>query len=503
LKQGSNHLALANSWINQLIDYRVLYVGFSGGIDSSVLLHLLAKHPATVEKIHAVHVHHGLSSHATEWEQHCQRFCDFLGVPLSTHRVEILKTSNLEEQARLARYEVFHSLLTSADGLLLAHHEDDQAETLLLNLMRGAGVDGLAAMEPIQPLFPGVVLRPLLTSSRQMIESYARHHQLTWVEDESNQNVHFSRNYLRHHIIPLLEKKWPAATRTIARSAMHCQAAQKNLEALANIDCNALSTESNRLSILDVKDLPRERMANALRSWLKKNNQQAPNTNVMNRLIDDVIFARDDSEPRVTFGNCVIRRFREQLYCLDKHLGPLQPIQNLASVIKSTPDIPSPPWGSSFVETMSEAKNSFTWSTFPSPMKVNNGWMVAALCKNGFHVPKSSCIQVRFRNGGELFRWHGQTKALKKLLQQWQIPPWLRDTIPLIYVDDVLAVVVGYAVSDEFYNSQKPLLNSFRLGFAWGSGLSGLFEKKPERSLEVSSRRDLFVVDGVFNSDSE
>lgn len=421
-------LLIDEHWINQFVDYRKLYIGFSGGVDSTALLHALASQSAVFSKLHAVHVNHGLNALAVQWEHHCQAVCDALGVPLSIHRVDILKPSNLEEQARLARYGVFNELLTSDDGLVLAHHEDDQAETLLLHLMRGAGVDGLAAMEPIKPLVEGVILRPLLTCSRQRIESYARFHQLSWIEDDSNNNLCFSRNFLRHQIIPLLNEKWPAATQNIARAAVHCREAKKNLDTLANLDCFELTTHSNCLSIGKLKCLPRERMMNVLRVWLKKNNPYLPSAKIMNGIIDDVIYSREDSVPEVTFGENVIRRFQEKLF-----------YQKLSSMSLET----------------------ITWSTFPAPLKVNENTMYASMSKSGFCPPAGGCIQVRFRQGGELFRWHGQTKSLKKLFQQWTIPPWVRDSIPLIFVNDELAVVVGYAVSDHFYNAQAL---SFKIG---------------------------------------
>ena len=417
-------------WINRLIDYKVLYVGFSGGLDSTVLLHALASHPVLTTKIHAVHINHGLSQHAFEWQQHSQVICDALSIPLSIYSVHINQKTNVEEQARDARYAVFRSLLKPNDALLLAHHEDDEAETVLLHLMRGAGIDGLAAMQPVQQLSWGTVLRPLLSLSRQHLEAYASTHSLTWVEDSSNVDENFSRNFLRHSVIPVLKQKWPAAVQNIARAASHCREAKQNLDALAKMDCRALMNRPNPLVMQEIKTLPRERLVNVLRVWLRQNQAEQPSAKTLYRLIDELIFARVDADPMITFGGVVIRRYREALYCY--HSMP---------------------------ETL--VRKTVIWSGFPAPLVLGErlGTLYFTHSTNGFCVPHGCCIQVRFRQGGESFRICGQTKSLKKLLQEWHVPPWMRDSVPLIYVDDVLSAVVGYAVSDYFYGNQPICLS--------------------------------------------
>ncbi len=432
---------LTSAWGERLALYSTLYVGFSGGLDSTVLLHALASQPLLRQLIHAVHINHGLSPYALEWELHGAQVCHDLGVTFSAHRIELSSTSNLEESARIARYSVFHSLIKPADALLLAHHQDDQAETLLLNLMRGAGIDGMAAMLPAQPMTQGDLIRPLLTTSRAQIEAYARVHGLSWVEDESNQQEHFSRNYIRHRIMPLLNEQWPAAAKSIARGAAHCQQAKKNLEALAEIDG---VTRTNQLAISAIKHLPRERLLNVLRTWIQYNGYQRPSEKNLHRLIDELIVARQDSEPMVSFGEAVIRRYQDDLYCLPFHVNTDLPRHSGTH--------------SQHGQTVPQIK-TLTWSNFPNPLDLGSqiGTLYTEQSTQGLCVPATSRIDVRFRTGGESFRWHGQTKSLKKLLQQWHVPPWERDRLPLIYVDETLAVIVGYAVSDDFYAMQKAL----------------------------------------------
>jgi tRNA(Ile)-lysidine synthase len=410
---------LAGHWQDLLTTYPTLFVGFSGGLDSTVLLHCLAGQPALRGKLRAVHVHHGLSVNATAWQTHCQQFCDSLGVPLIARQVRFDCNANIEEGAREARYQVFSSLLADNDCLLLAHHYNDQAETLLLQLFRGAGIDGLAAMATVNTLGKGVVARPFLQHSRQTLEAYAHDYKLTWVEDESNQDRTFSRNYLRHEIIPLLQAKWPAVVSNLVRSAQHCQQAQTNLSALATMDCVQLDERLDTLDVAALKHLGYARLVNVLRVWLKNNDVRPPSANMINRLINEVMLATSDATPHVEWGGIVVRRYQQTLYVMKK-----------------------------------EALLRFAcceWPLFPEPLQLGSHYLKASCTAEGLQVPVGCRVHVRFRRGGELFYWRGQTKQLKKLWQEWHVPPWQRDFIPLLYFDNELAVVVGFAVSDHYF----------------------------------------------------
>jgi len=404
-------------WLTQLDSYHMLWVGFSGGLDSSVLLHSLAHKPTLASKLSAVHIHHGLSTNADAWLEHCKTVCASLAIPLIVRFVKFDQRSNIEEQARKARYEVFATLMGESDGLLLAHHADDQAETLLLQILRGAGIDGLAAMPRVKPLGLGELVRPFLCHSRASLEVYAGLHQLDWIDDESNQDSAFSRNYLRHQVMPLLRARWPGAVTNMGRTATHCQQAKSNLNALADLDC--LELTSNTLSMSVLKMRAHARLANVLRMWLSNNQIRLPSTHTFNRIINEVILARNDAVPCVEWNGVCVRRYQDTLYILKN-------------------------------DTVSRAI-SIEWSQFPAPLQLGNDSLYATSVDKGLHVPAGCRVQVRFRAGGELFSWHGQTKALKKLLQEWHVPPWQRDRVPLIYIDDELAAVVGFGVSDRFY----------------------------------------------------
>lgn len=408
-------------WLSHFNHFDKLVVGFSGGLDSTVLLHALAAHSSLHPKLLAVHINHGISPNALAWQQHCEQFCRHLGIHFISEAVQFDRSANIEERARLARYAVFSALLTERDCLVLGHHQDDQAETVLLQLLRGAGVDGLAAMTELGALGKGVVARPCLNSTRAQLEQYATLQQLAWIDDESNQDISYSRNYLRQTILPLLSDKWPGATGNMARTARHCQQAKSNLDALALHDCPELAFACDSLCITPLLQLDFARLANVLRAWLKKRQIQAPSTALLRRMIDELIFARIDAVPQVNWDEVVVRRYQQHLY-LDK---------------KNTICLP----------------NYSEWLEFPSPLMlgVNGFGVIAEPAHQGLVLPENAKITIRFRQGGETIVLHGQTKQLKKLFQEWLIPPWQREHIPLLYINDELAAVVNYAISDVFF----------------------------------------------------
>lgn len=417
---------LNNKWLIRFDGFNKLIVGFSGGLDSTVLLHALASHPLLQKKILAVYINHGISKNATLWQKHCDEFCQNLAVQFISQTVQFDQSANIEERARAARYEAFSSLMTEHDCLVLGHHQDDQAETLLLQLFRGTGIDGLAAMSESTLMELGVVIRPFLTCSREQLEDYAKAHHLIWVEDESNQDSSYSRNYLRQKIIPLLAEKWPGVVGNIARTAIHCQEAKANLNELALIDSQNKTSLHKTLSIRPLDKLSQARLSNVLRVWLKENQIQLPSSKTIQRLIHELIESRDDATPIVAWGGIQVRRYQETLYLVTT------PQQNYESLC-------------------------IDWVEFPKSLIIpaQSIALDALKAKQGVLLSPSDKIQVRFRQGGETITWHGQTKQLKKLFQEWDIPPWLRDSIPLIYVNGQLAIVVGYAINDVFYATDQ------------------------------------------------
>lgn len=415
---------LSAEWIARCAQFEQLIVGFSGGLDSTVLLHALAANSALHSKLLAVHIHHGISPNAMSWQMHCQHFCAAAGINFVAHSVEFNRSANVEEGAREARYAFFSSLVTAKSCLVLGHHQDDQAETLLLQLFRGAGVGGLAAMAEWSVWENSILARPLLTCTRKELEQYAALHQLEWVEDESNQEINYARNYLRHQVIPLLKQQWPGVVGNIARTAVHCQKAKANLDELALLDHPNLGTARQSLPIAPLKNLTADRCMNVLLLWLKNNKVQLPSASTLQRLTDELLWAKQDAGPVVSWGDVQVRRYQNDLYLVRQGL-------NLPTFIE--------------------------WNEFPASLVLPEYNLHLEAHKNspGLLIASQAKIFIRFRQGGEQFYWHGQHKQLKKLFQEWGVPPWLRDTIPLVYVEDQLAAILGYAISDYFYSESS------------------------------------------------
>ena len=280
------------------------HVALSGGLDSTVLLHLLVQLRQThsLPPITAVHIHHGLQAAADAWPDHCQALCDGLSVPLQVIRVQVQAGASVERAARDARYQAFAALIRAEEVLLVGQHRDDQAETLLFRLLRGAGVNGLAAMPRQRRLGAGHLCRPLLDVSRAQLEAYALEQGLGWIEDPSNVQTDFSRNYLRHEVFPVLTQRWPQAAASLARSAAHCAEAQELLDELAQQDLRDAGTVTEfawlgvpSLELAPIARLSPARQRNALRHWLAAFTQ-LPDTDHWagwNALRD----AREDAQP--------------------------------------------------------------------------------------------------------------------------------------------------------------------------------------------------------------
>ena len=381
------------------------YIAFSGGLDSSVLLHLLAslaKHQ-TLPSLHAIHVHHGLQVVADAWPSHCQSVCDSLGVPLRVIRVQVQPGASLERAARDARYQAFGGVLGAGEVLVTGQHRDDQAETLLFRLLRGAGVRGLAAMPAYRPLARGCLVRPLLDVSRAELEAYAAEHQLRWIEDPSNADPRFSRNYLRHQVFPALTQRWPQAVSSLARSGEQLGEAQGLLDELAQIDLQAAGGTSPftwlplpSLVLGPLQALSDARQRNALRHWL------APLTRLpdsdhwagWNSLRD----AKGDAQPLWRLADGELHRCGERIW-----------------------------WLPSTYSEFSDAP--FSWPLPQNPLELPGNGRV--WCEG---TPPEGPLEIRYRQGGEVMEVPGRGRRdLKRLLNESGLPGFMRGRLPLLY----------------------------------------------------------------------
>jgi tRNA(Ile)-lysidine synthase len=393
----------------------VWHVGFSGGLDSTVLLHVLAtlSRQQPLPLLNAIHVHHGLQAAADAWPAHCQRACEQMGVALHVVHVRVAAGGSLEDAARQARYAAFEHRLNDGEVLLTGQHQDDQAETVLFRLLRGAGVRGLAAMPHQRMLGKGTLVRPLLTVSRAELQQYAQAQGLTWIEDPSNDDVNPARNFLRNQVMPLLTGRWPQASAVMVRTAAHMDEAQMLLDELAEQDLRAAQPVTSyawlglpTLALTPLARLSGARQRNALRHWLAG----------LSRLPDTDHWAgwetlRDAGEA----ARPVWRLADGQLHRADGHLWWL-------------PDNwPEP--GQSIVD-------------WPDPR-------VGLLLPGNGHVTLAgeapdAALQVRYRTGGEIMQMPGRGRRdLKRLLNERGVPAFIRGRLPLLYSDGKLLAVAS------------------------------------------------------------
>ena len=384
-------------------------VALSGGLDSTVLLHALAALRTELPgPLMAVHVDHGLHADAARWRRHCEALCRVLEVPLEWRQVTVQPAAgeSLEAVARERRYAVFAELMQPGDALLLAHHADDQLETFLLQALRGAGVRGLAAMAESAEFAGGWLLRPLLGFRRAELETWARQQGLAWIDDPSNTDTGFDRNYLRHEVLPRIKARWPAAAETVGRATHHAAEADAILRSLAAEDwVRYRAGEMLRLTALDELPVPRVRLL--LRYWLEQRGLPLPPAH---KLAEILVQARagEDRHPCIDWSGAEVRRYGGLLYAQ----RPLAPAPAEFHLRPGTPRVLGEGLGSlCLVPTVGEG-------------------IRAALCG-----PQG--LRVAFRAGGESCRPTGRAHArpLKKWLQEMHVLPWLRDRLPLVYSD--------------------------------------------------------------------
>jgi tRNA(Ile)-lysidine synthase len=392
---------------------RAWRIAFSGGLDSTVLLHLLAHLGKTesLPALSAIHVHHGLQAVADAWPEHCRSVCDAWGVPLQVVRVQVQPGASLERAARDARYGAFKEAIQANEVLLTAQHRDDQAETLLFRLLRGAGVRGLSGMPRQRPLGNGYLLRPLLDATRAELEAYAAEHQLSWIEDPSNQDRQFSRNYLRHQVFPALTARWPQALATMARSVAHLSEAQALLDDLAQIDLSQAITPSDfdwlglpSLELAALEKLSAARQRNALSHWLEPRTR-LPDSDHWSGW-DNLRDAAGDARPIWRLADGELHRAGGRLWWLSG--GWLKPLLDAGN--------------------------------WPDPA------LPRALPDNGVltltgRIPDGP-LQIRYREGGEVMELpHRGHRDLKRLLNERGVPQFMRGRLPLLFKGEQLLAV--------------------------------------------------------------
>lgn len=430
-------IATAIAQLNAWPGIRRFIVGYSGGMDSHVLLHGLVNYQYHDWTLTAFYVDHRLQTASAAWGEHCAGVCRLLNVPFRALKIDARPApgESPEAAARRARYAALAAELGSDSALLTAHHRDDQAETLLLQLLRGAGPHGLAAMPTVSRLGQGWLLRPLLNVDRAELLAYARTHDLHWVEDASNTDTGFDRNYLRHRVLPLLRERWPAVNRTLARSARLCAETAAWLDETAATDLVGVATDHpDRLAIPALQELSELRQRNVLRYWLRQLNLPIPDARQLQLILRDVLTAAADRNPCIHWPGAEIRRYRDGLYAMP-------PLKSHDARQKFIWRADAESWPPLDLPGVGQLRMQETMGRGLRPEVLAGGSLV-----------------VGFRQGGERFRPAGRrhSQELKKLLQQAGIPPWERERLPLVYgvkdgnIAHQLLVVVGLGIAADF-----------------------------------------------------
>lgn len=416
-------------FLNTISANSVLFIAYSGGVDSHVLLHSLIPFKKQFQ-LKAVHVHHGLMPNADDWSGHCQHICTDLQMECEVIRVHVKpkKGESIEACARKARYDAFATLMKESKStpfLLTAHHLDDQAETCLLQFFRGSGFRGLASMPEITEFANGFLARPFLHIFRHEILDEAKKNNLKWIEDESNHDTRFSRNFIRYELMPILEKRYPSITKSIMRVAEHSAETDQLLQELAALDmglspagdCPLSPAGDCPLFLLHLKKLSIPRQKNVIRYWLLKQGFLMPSQVKLDHIISDVIHSREDANPIVHWENVEIRKYQNTLYAM-KPLLPHDPTKIYEWDGKS--DLIIPNIGTLFTSSFRDIGSG--------PVQARS--------------TGSRIITIRFRQGGETIVINGKKKSLKNYFQEQKIPPWQRDRIPLIYIENELIGIV-------------------------------------------------------------
>lgn len=475
--------------LKQLTDIDRYLIAYSGGIDSHVLLHLCAQLKNSPngfdQTFSAVYIDHGLSYQAKKWGKHCQYICFELDIPLTIIEVDARpkKRQSPEASARIARYRAFSQLLVENECLLTAQHLDDQAETLLLQLLRGSGAKGLSSMPGIKRFADGFLCRPMLNYKKKDILSYAEQHQLQWVDDESNQQQRYDRNYLRHSVLPLLEKRWPSVQKNFSKSAELLGEAQFLMDEMAESDIQSLyfinaagAIEQDKLLLEPVLSLLQKsrnntlfhgsssneqsrrqiRLNNVLRYWINLNHLPLPSKKILEQIVISVIEAGEDTTPLVYWKrdsvHCEIRKYRDKIYLRDvsNSRHKLKQTHNAQQHYLLSKKLLSK---NKALEIIRNTDNNFSRCIIKLLPAQASGKSTGFNAQDLF----SKELIVSFRKGGERFRKTPDTHSqqLKHWFQEQGIPPWEREQIPLIYWGEELIQVGNDIVNESLISNDK------------------------------------------------
>ncbi|MBO9492160.1 tRNA lysidine(34) synthetase TilS [Endozoicomonas sp. G2_1] len=462
-----------------LTEVNTVCLAYSGGVDSQVLLHILTRLKQSGDlscSLVVCHVHHGLSANADDWAEFAEQICTKLSVELVVKRVDldISSSRNIEQKARTARYQALTEVARAkGEGtvILTGHHLDDQTETLMLALKRGSGLKGLAAMstqsslagyqtefnqQDLKGSSNGSVnhssrdnelslIRPLLDCRREQIEQYAKLHQLEWIEDESNSDDSFDRNFLRNQVLPLIEQRWPQFNQAVSRSASHCRSGQALLDEIAQQDLDSLKIAEGVLSVTLLKELSEHRFNNVIRYFFASCHLLMPSTEQLNQLRQQ-LNAADDKVPALKLGDYWLRRYQQKLYLTPSFQDLSEQLINL--------DLSAVEQGGELEVELPDQLGHLSLTLATTEQ------LISEEPDNNTKEPKKTFyfqlndhdqvldkeqLAIRFSHDNPKctpdYRQH--SRPLKKVLQELGLPPWQRKRLPLLYYRDQFIGIAG------------------------------------------------------------
>lgn len=395
------------------LNHHSFLVALSGGADSVALLHALCEQVSR-DKVQAIYIDHQLQDVSVEWADFNQKFCHALGVKFHTLSVNVGKSASIEAEARHARYQALAKELKPLQYLLTGHHQDDQAETLLLQLFRGAGPKGLSAMPVLTDFAEGFHARPLLNVCKDDILQYCKKHDLAFVEDPSNQDLKHRRNFLRHQVMPLLEEEWPQVKSTLARVSELQADAQSIVHGVAAEDFTNCSNGTG-LSLDELSKLPKARQGQVLRYWLESLQQEMPSQKVLGELLEQMLNSESSAQPSIEFSKGAIKRSQGYLVWVPKN-----------NTQSETFDIQPTSW-----DGMSDLLLSESLTITRQWLEVNHPEL------------QGKPLIVKSRQGGERFRKKNakHSTSLKNYFQEHGVPSWQREQVVLILLDDEVRAI--------------------------------------------------------------
>ncbi|MCY4046127.1 MAG: tRNA lysidine(34) synthetase TilS [Cellvibrionales bacterium] len=400
---------LDHSLIDQSLTAKRWVVGLSGGVDSVVLLHLLTQipnHPPIV----ALHVNHQMQSEANQWQSFCKKQASALSVDFIGIAVDVDSAGNLEENARNARFNAFIHFCSADDVLMLGHHLQDQTETFFYRLFRGAGVKGLLGIPSKRMQGDVTIVRPLLNTARPSIENYAEHHQLAFIDDPSNKDKRFDRNFIRQAMLPMVRMRWHGVDQKITQTIARLRDAQSCLNDLAIMDlaeAEPLDGVEPSIDFMALQKFSAARVDNALRYWLNSFGLNL-SAKQLAALKSEVIEAKHDANPKLIVSGCIIRRYRTRLY-LTVELN---------------------------------ASKLSVWHT-------DNALMVAGFLYEASHAC-SKKFAIRYADEVKQIKLAANrpTKNVKQVYQSLNVPPWRRAAIPWFFFQDECVAIGEYLITE-------------------------------------------------------